>query len=403
MNKHDFFKNIDQSFSVIEQFFHENINKSKLPDAVKTAIKEGKRNLPFSSEANAFREERVIYCKINNESMNFFLNTVRPLLAEKLPEEYFSKENSTGQDVGYLKDMYRVLKHGVFTQNRTGFNTIALVGTFDSFPYKIGELLLPRFKKINPFLPILEMLFFLNGSTNTEFLNRYGSKIWDPWSDEETGELGPIYGYNWHNSYCKYNGELIKVDAIANSVETFIKDPLDRKNKVIGFNSAANHIMKGKEIGLDACHTDHTLNTLENRFFLSMNQRSCDMPLGVSFNRAQYSFLQNGYAIASKIDYELEFQHHMDNYHFYSNQLLQVLGLFKEEVFKTLSETKLSTFDTSFLYSEYKNGMNFAEGIIKEFHLMDIKLQDTIVEELKKSITEGHKHNGFTFTTPVIA
>ena len=145
-----------------------------------------------------------------------------------------------------------------------------------------------------------ELLWFLAGDTNLRYLNENGVRIWDEWADE-TGDLGPIYGYQWRSWPTPDGGQIDQTDAGDRAAAA---DPSSRRHIVSAWNAADIDRMK-----LPPCHALFQFYVAEGRLSCQLYQRSADVFLGVPFNIASYALLTH--MVAQVCDLEAdEFVHH---------------------------------------------------------------------------------------------
>lgn len=177
----------------------------------------------------------------------------------------------------YHELLRRVLEEGEVREDRTGVGTRSLFGERMVFDLEDGFPLLTT-KKVHWKSVVAELLWFLRGETNVDYLHRHGVTIWDEWADEN-GELGPVYGAQWRN----WNG----IDQFQQLMDGLHRDPHSRRHIL----SAWNVSDLGK-MALPPCHILSQFH-VDNRGRLScqLYQRSADMFLGVPFNIASYALL----------------------------------------------------------------------------------------------------------------
>jgi len=213
----------------------------------------------------------------------------------------------------YLNLMQHVKTHGVRKSDRTGTGTLSVFGyqmRFDiseTFPAVTTKKL--HFKSI-----IHELLWFLKGSTNVQYLRDHGVTIWDEWADE-CGELGPVYGSQWR-SWHTADGRAI--DQINQVIEEIKKNPDSRRLIVSAWN-----VGEIDKMALAPCHAFFQFYVAEGRLSCQMYQRSADIFLGVPFNIASYALLTMMVAQVTGLR-PGEFVHVLGDAHLYLNHMQQV-------------------------------------------------------------------------------
>ncbi len=212
----------------------------------------------------------------------------------------------------YLDLLAHVLEHGARKEDRTG------TGTRSVFGYQMRFDLAERFpllttKKVHTKSVIHELLWFLQGSTNVEYLRSNGVTIWDEWADDQ-GELGPVYGRQWR-SWPTPSGE--HVDQMAQVVAQIRSNPDSRRLVVSAWNVA--DIPK---MALAPCHALFQFYVAEGRLSCQLYQRSADIFLGVPFNIASYALLTLMVAQVTGLK-PGEFVHTLGDAHLYLNHLEQ--------------------------------------------------------------------------------
>jgi len=240
---------------------------------------------------------------------------------------------TTFHDNPYLDLVQYILDRGVQKPNRTGVDAIGVFSYQMRFNLSDGTIPLLTTKKVHVKSIIHELLWIISGSSNIKYLNNNGVTIWDEWADKD-GELGPVYGVQWrawqsyvlnetetqHRDVAVY--DVTHVDQIAQLVDKLKNHPLDRRLIISAWNVADLPRMK-----LPPCHytfqlytqplslneriaiaskTHHILDDASNeelvavfdannvpkyQLSLMVNQRSCDVGLGVPFNMVQYAFM----------------------------------------------------------------------------------------------------------------
>ncbi len=213
----------------------------------------------------------------------------------------------------YKELLQRVLDEGVEKDDRTGTGTISLFGHQSRYNLAEGFPLLTT-KKLHLKSIIYELLWFLKGDTNVNYLQENGVRIWNEWADEE-GELGPIYGYQWRSWPDYKSGH---IDQISEVIETIKNDPISRRIIVSSWNVAQLPQMK-----LAPCHAFFQLYVANGKLSLQLYQRSADIFLGVPFNIASYALLLKMMAQVTNLE-EGDFVHTFGDAHIYSNHIEQV-------------------------------------------------------------------------------
>ncbi len=206
-----------------------------------------------------------------------------------------------------------VLKYGNKKEDRTGTGTVSVFGYQMRFDLNAGFPLLTT-KKVHLKSIIHELLWFLQGSTNIAYLKENGVRIWDEWADE-SGNLGPVYGYQWRN-WPKPDGT--HIDQITQVVNMIKKNPDSRRLIVSAWNVADVDQMK-----LPPCHAFFQFYVAEGKLSCQLYQRSADIFLGVPFNIASYALLTM--MVAQVCGLKLgDFVHTLGDAHIYSNHFEQV-------------------------------------------------------------------------------
>jgi thymidylate synthase len=223
----------------------------------------------------------------------------------------------------YLDLMQDVIDNGTYKGDRTGVGTRSVFGRQMRFDLSEGFPLVTT-KKIHLKSIIYELIWFLNGSTDNNWLKERGVSIWDDWALAD-GDLGPIYGKQWRSWDCP-DGSTI--DQIADLVQMINKSPDSRRLIVSGWNPAdlpdesidpRANVEQGRA-ALPPCHTLFQFYVANGRLSCQLYQRSADLFLGVPFNIASYSLLTH--MIAQQCDLEVgEFVHTLGDCHLYSNHL----------------------------------------------------------------------------------
>jgi thymidylate synthase len=209
--------------------------------------------------------------------------------------------------------MKEVLAKGVQKSDRTGTGTISVFGHQMRFNLADGFPMVTT-KKLHLKSIIYELLWFLKGSTNNNWLKERGVSIWNEWAAPD-GELGPIYGYQWR-SWPAPNGK--HIDQISEVVETIKKNPDSRRIIVSAWNVADIPRM-----ALAPCHAFFQFYVADGKLSCQLYQRSADIFLGVPFNIASYALLTH--MMAQQCNLEVgDFIWTGGDCHLYSNHLEQV-------------------------------------------------------------------------------
>ena len=213
----------------------------------------------------------------------------------------------------YLELLDRIMAEGVDKGDRTGTGTISVFGHQMRFNLEDGFPLLTT-KKLHLKSIIYELLWFLKGDTNVEYLQDHGVRIWNEWADSD-GSLGHIYGYQWR-SWPDYKGG--HIDQIKQVVEQIKNNPDSRRIIVNAWNVADIENMN-----LPPCHMFFQFYVANGRLSMQMYQRSADTFLGVPFNIASYALLLQMMAQVTGLRAG-DFVHTLGDAHIYKNHLEQV-------------------------------------------------------------------------------
>jgi thymidylate synthase len=209
--------------------------------------------------------------------------------------------------------MKEVLEKGVQKSDRTGTGTISIFGHQMRFNLAEGFPMVTT-KKLHLKSIILELLWFLKGSTDNNWLKERGVSIWNEWAAPD-GDLGPIYGYQWRSWPTPNGGH---IDQIAEVVETLKKNPDSRRIIVSAWNVADIPRM-----ALAPCHAFFQFYVADGKLSCQLYQRSADIFLGVPFNIASYALLTH--MMAQQCNLEVgDFVWTGGDCHLYSNHLEQV-------------------------------------------------------------------------------
>jgi len=209
--------------------------------------------------------------------------------------------------------MQEVLAKGVQKSDRTGTGTISVFGHQMRFNLAEGFPMVTT-KKLHLKSIIYELLWFLKGSTNNNWLKERGVSIWNEWAAPD-GELGPIYGYQWRSWPAPDDKH---IDQISEVVNTIKQNPDSRRIIVSAWNVADIPRM-----ALAPCHAFFQFYVADGKLSCQLYQRSADIFLGVPFNIASYALLTH--MMAQQCNLEVgDFIWTGGDCHLYSNHLEQV-------------------------------------------------------------------------------
>ncbi len=223
----------------------------------------------------------------------------------------------------YQDLLQHIKENGVEKKDRTGTGTISVFGYQMKFDLKNGFPLVTS-KKLHLRSIIYELIWFINGGTNINYLNENGVSIWDEWANKN-GELGPIYGAQWRN----WNND--GIDQLNDVISSLKENPSSRRMIVTAWNpniipnikkTFSENVKEGKA-ALPPCHAFFQFYVADNKLSCQMYQRSADVFLGVPFNIASYSLLT--FMMAQVCELEVgEFIHTLGDAHIYLNHIEQV-------------------------------------------------------------------------------
>ena len=223
----------------------------------------------------------------------------------------------------YLDLIKHVRDNGTIKEDRTGTGTKSIFGYQMRFDLSEGFPMLTT-KKLHLKSIIYELLWFLKGETNIEYLKENGVKIWDAWANEQ-GDLGPVYGHQWRN----WNSE--GIDQIKEVIEAIKTNPDSRRLLVSAWNpsvlpdtsiSFSENVAKGKA-ALPPCHAFFQFYVAGGKLSCQLYQRSADIFLGVPFNIASYALLTMMMAQVCNLK-PGDFIHTFGDAHIYNNHSSQI-------------------------------------------------------------------------------
>jgi len=289
--------------------------------------------------------------------------------------------------------LQHILDNGFQKNDRTGTGTISVFGYQMRFNLQEGFPLLTT-KKVFTKGIIHELLWFLKGDTNIQYLVKNGVGIWNEWpfqnylkennleltypkyTDEwasklkefvenvktdndfakKWGELGPVYGYQWRN----FEG----VDQITTLINDIKNNPDSRRLIVSAWNPKDIPVMA--KSGLPPCHTLFQFYVADGKLSCQLYQRSADVFLGVPFNIASYALFTHMVAQVCNVEVG-DFVHTFGDAHIYSNHLEQV-NLQLSRTPKALPQIKLNSSVSSifdFTYEDFEIVNYFPDEAIK--------------------------------------
>jgi len=216
-----------------------------------------------------------------------------------------------------------ILENGTEKTDRTGTGTKSVFGYQMRFDLSEGFPMVTT-KKVHLKSIIYELLWFLKGDTNINYLTENGVRIWNEWADDN-GDLGPVYGHQWRN----WNSE--GIDQIKEVIHTLKNNPDSRRMLISAWNPSvmpdtskpfAENVANGKA-ALPPCHAFFQFYVADNKLSCQLYQRSADVFLGVPFNIASYALLT--LMVAQVCGLEVgDFVHTFGDVHIYSNHREQV-------------------------------------------------------------------------------
>lgn len=230
----------------------------------------------------------------------------------------------------YLDLMQHVLDYGNRKSDRTGTGTLSVFGYQMRFNLNYGFPLVTT-KKCHLKSIIHELLWFINGDTNIDYLRKNGVTIWDEWADEN-GDLGPVYGKQWR-SWSTADGR--SIDQLAEVIEQIKNNPDSRRMIVSAWNVGDIDKMR-----LQPCHAMFQFYVADGRLSCQLYQRSADIFLGVPFNIASYALLTMMIAQVCRLGVG-DFVHTLGDAHLYLNHLDQAREQLSREP-RTIPEIRLN-------------------------------------------------------------
>ena len=223
----------------------------------------------------------------------------------------------------YIDLVKHIQQQGVEKTDRTGTGTKSVFGYQMRFDLSEGFPLVTT-KKIHIKSVIFELLWFLKGDTNINYLRENGVRIWNEWADKD-GNLGPVYGHQWRN----WNDE--GIDQIKEVITSLKNNPDSRRMLVTAWNPGVlpdtkvsfSENVSNNKVALPPCHAFFQFYVAEGKLSCQLYQRSADVFLGVPFNIASYALLTLMIAQVCSLK-PGDFVHTFGDAHIYSNHKEQI-------------------------------------------------------------------------------
>ena len=226
--------------------------------------------------------------------------------------------------------LQHILDNGTKKEDRTGTGTVSVFGYQMRFDLNEGFPCLTT-KKLHLRSIIHELLWFLKGDTNIQYLKENNVSIWDEWADED-GNLGPVYGSQWR-SWPAADGR--HIDQITQVLDQLKSNPDSRRIIVSAWN-----VGEIDKMALPPCHAFFQFYVADGKLSCQLYQRSADTFLGVPFNIASYALLTMMMAQVCGLK-PGDFVHTLGDAHLYSNHLEQsILQLTRD--FRPLPQLKIN-------------------------------------------------------------
>lgn len=266
-------------------------------------------------------------------------------------------------DKAYIELCRDILANGNIKGDRTGTGTISDFGKQMTFDLSEGFPLLTT-KAVHFHSVVGELLWFLRGDTNIEFLQDNGIKIWDAWADEN-GEIGDMYGAQWRGWDSMEHGFIDQIDDL---IFGLINNPDSRRHLVNTWNVGAlpneqlpihTNVARG-QMALAPCHYSFQCYVNDGKLSILVNQRSADIFLGAPFNIASYALLTHMLAQVCNLEVGKLIWSGGDC-HIYSNHIEQV-------------KKQIARFDNGEVYSLPQLKLNPAIDNIDDFTFNDVEL-----------------------------
>lgn len=213
----------------------------------------------------------------------------------------------------YLDLLRHVMEAGTDKEDRTGTGTRSVFGYQMRFDLQEGFPLVTT-KKLHLKSIIYELLWFLKGDTNIQYLHEHNVSIWNEWANEK-GDLGPVYGKQWR-SWEGADGKIY--DQLSEAIDLIKTNPDSRRIIVSAWN-----VGDLSKMALSPCHALFQFYVAGGKLSCQLYQRSADAFLGVPFNIASYALLTQMMAQVCGLE-PGDFVHSFGDLHIYKNHFDQV-------------------------------------------------------------------------------
>ena len=227
----------------------------------------------------------------------------------------------------YKELLAEILNRGVDKDDRTGTGTYSIFGYQMRFNLEEGFPLVTT-KKVHWKAVVHELLWFISGKTNIQYLQENKVSIWNAWADAQ-GELGPVYGKQWRRWAAQdAEGNKFEIDQLANVIRDLKNDPFSRRHIISAWNVGDIGSM-----ALPPCHMFYQFYSNQGKLSCLVYMRSVDCFLGLPFDIASYALQLMMVAQCTGLrPYELVFS--LGDTHLYKNHIDQTKLLLEREPLK---------------------------------------------------------------------
>ena len=213
-------------------------------------------------------------------------------------------------ELNYLALLQEIRDKGLLRSDRTNTGTYGVFGRELRYDLAAGVPVITT-KRVHLKSVIIELLWFIRGESNIQFLKDHKVRIWDEWASD-SGELGPGYGCQWRR-WKTADGEV--VDQLGHLIHNLKNDPHSRRHILQAWN-----VGELDKMALPPCHVMSQFYVSNNKLSCKLTQRSADVFLGLPFNIVSYSLLTH--MLAQQCDLEVgDFIWSGGDCHLYSNHL----------------------------------------------------------------------------------